>query len=306
MAKYYADCEFESSTGNLLSLGMVCPISNRNVKSKALYIVDAVNMDAVVEPWVNEHVTPHIFHAASSMLPTHDWDVYSSYERDLDPENRKRNMSKVLEIFLGTDEDITIVVDWPEDVKYISDLILTGPGTMIKIPSFKFEIKRVDSYPNEIPGCIQHHALWDAIALAAKLNGISDLNKSSELGSLLKLILKFTKADIIDTSYDALRDELSKTYHQNMTFGDVISLLCNAYDDLIKEPRFEQNLRRHKSQIEEIIKAPVDWCNRPVMNNRQLTLESKMAVIEFYQPIISTILSKFRLARVDWCKDQLE
>lgn len=306
MAKYYADCEFESSTGRLLSLGIVCPSVNKGTKGKALYMIDTVNVSEVKEPWVKEHVVPSMFFSCTRVLTPDDWDVYTMHPKAPCSIERNKILYTTLEMFLKNDNDITIVVDWPEDVKYISDLILTGPGTMINIPSVKFEVRRVDSYPNDINGCIQHHALWDAIALAVKLQGLEDSNKSNRLDSLLLTILKFSKSDNLDTSYDCLKAELAKTYHDDMTFGDVISLLCNAYDDLLKEPRFEQNLRSYKSQIEEIIKAPVDWRNRMVVKKSNLTLQSELSVIEFYQPIISTILSKFRLARVDWCADQLK
>jgi hypothetical protein len=311
MAKYYADCEFESHTGKLLSLGMVTLAKDNESRNKALYLVDKVNVNNVTDPWVKEHVVPYMFESVYDMLPGINWEAYISYTSDINPNVRKQDMFDSLEAFLKGDEDITIVVDWPEDVKYISDLMLTGPGTMIDIPSFKFEVLRVDAFPNSIPGCIQHNALCDAYALMALCISLDRLKVKEpvpyKLSTLMVALLKHTKQLEYDSSIDALTELLKPIYHEEMTFTDVITILCKVYSELISEPRFEHHNKCDRHIIEHIVKAPVDWhMGMRLGKLKPLTMESELKVIEFYQPIISTMLSAFRLSRVDWCSDQLK
>ena len=75
----------------------------------------------------------------------------------------------LVEEFLAGDEGPVIVVDWPDDIRYFCETIIVGPGKMIDIPGLTFEVFRVDAYPTDLPGAVQHNALWDARALRHKL-----------------------------------------------------------------------------------------------------------------------------------------
>lgn len=57
-----------------------------------------------------------------------------------------------------------MVADWPVDVQYFSELLLTGLETMIDIPGIKFEVRGIDADPTICPGAVQHNAMSDAIA----------------------------------------------------------------------------------------------------------------------------------------------
>lgn len=69
--------------------------------------------------------------------------------------------------YLHTDPYPVIVADWPDDIKYMCQALITGPGEMVDIPCIRFELARVDAYPSRLVGAIQHNALWDARALRA-------------------------------------------------------------------------------------------------------------------------------------------
>src|SRR5690606_2267084 len=71
-------------------------------------------------------------------------------------------------------ENIEIISDWPDDIKYFCQALITSPGYMLDIPSISFRVSRVDSYPNVIEHCVQHNAMWDAIALRYKLTNQSN------------------------------------------------------------------------------------------------------------------------------------
>jgi len=150
--RYYLDCEFNGMGGELLSLALVC----ENAKRHSLYLVREGMPD--VEPWVAQNVLP-IIHADTNapgprivlVAPLSEW-------------------ASAIESILEGDSDVTIVTDWPDDIKYVCELIITGPGTMINVrPSIKFEMHRVDAYPTDLPGAIQHNAYWDAMALRRRL-----------------------------------------------------------------------------------------------------------------------------------------
>jgi hypothetical protein len=66
-----------------------------------------------------------------------------------------------------------VISDWPDDIKYFCQELITGPGKMVDIPGITFEVVRVDAWPNKIPGALQHNAYWDAIALKMKCEQIA-------------------------------------------------------------------------------------------------------------------------------------
>lgn len=141
--KYYLDTEFDGFGGELISLALV------REDDKHLYLVSSETV--AEEQWVIENVIPILW-----KVPNID-----SYFGDLE------FFQEAIEDFLQDDDDITIIADWPDDIKYFCDLLITGPGTMINIPRITFEVHRVDAYPTEVEGAIQHNAYWDAVALKA-------------------------------------------------------------------------------------------------------------------------------------------
>lgn len=163
--RYYLDCEFNGMGGKLISLALVPYL---NMRPAGLYLANAEFKDITpermereyylgpsVEPWVLKNVLPIV--DAGPWRPL--WAPIESWPQ-------------LLEDWLFDDDDVIIVTDWPDDIRYFCDLILTGPGTMIEVrPSIKFEMHRVDAYPTNLPGAVQHNAYWDAMALRHKLTG---------------------------------------------------------------------------------------------------------------------------------------
>lgn len=140
---YWNDTEFDGYQGALLSLGLVAE------DGRMLYLViQDESTPQVCTPWVAEHVVPFLL---ASPEPAQI--VTRKQARD------------ALTMFFANDPDPTITVDWPDDIKYFCELLITGPGTMIDIPGIKFEVRRVDAYPTLLLGAVQHNAMWDALAL---------------------------------------------------------------------------------------------------------------------------------------------
>jgi hypothetical protein len=158
---YYIDCEFDGYGGKLISIG-IAALNHATFYAVLDKYAYGPDVDEVQEcdDWVYDNVIPKLMshtrfnHRLSRAFPsiTH------------------KELSTELGIFFAGDEEIHIIADWPDDIKYFCELLVTGPGTMINIPSITFDIKRVDAYPNDIPFAIQHNAIWDAIALAEYFN----------------------------------------------------------------------------------------------------------------------------------------
>jgi hypothetical protein len=78
---------------------------------------------------------------------------------------RKSSAARMIANFIGLDLNPVIFADWPDDIRYFCELIITGPGTMVNISNLTFRVVRCDAYPTDLNGAIQHNAYWDAMAL---------------------------------------------------------------------------------------------------------------------------------------------
>lgn len=143
--RHYIDTEFNSWQGELISLALV------SENNRELYVV--LPRPARVNPWVAKHVMPYL-----------DWVPSGSKIRTIFPSMLQAYLEKYFE---GDDHPV-VIADWPDDIKFLSEALMTGPGTMIQIPKISFELHRVDAYPTSLVGAVQHNALWDALALKAK------------------------------------------------------------------------------------------------------------------------------------------
>lgn len=144
--RYYLDCEFDGFGGPLISLALV-----REDGISDYWVM--VGVEAKDE-WVSENVVPIL------------WDC------PLPPKTWERSAAAMdIAAFLNSANDPIIVSDWPADIRYFCELIEFPMGQMAPIPSLKFEMHRVDAYPTDLEGAVQHNAWWDAMALRYKLTG---------------------------------------------------------------------------------------------------------------------------------------
>lgn len=141
MSRYFLDTEFNGMNGDLISLALVSESGLRE-----LYVWTLCR-DPV--PWV-----------AKNVLPIIDCDV-AGMSREIQPDRFGHRIAS----FLYDDPHPTIVADWPDDISYFCRALITGPGEMVSIPFLNFEMIRIDAYPTDLSGAVQHNALWDARAL---------------------------------------------------------------------------------------------------------------------------------------------
>jgi hypothetical protein len=137
--RHFLDCEFNGFGGDLISMALVSD------DDRELYLATECRKPIA---WVKENVIPIIGCK----------DANPSY---IEPSA----FGRVVAAFLSTDPFPCIVADWPDDIKYFCQSLITGPGEMVSIKRLSFQLDRIDAYPTELPGAVQHNALWDARAL---------------------------------------------------------------------------------------------------------------------------------------------
>tara|TARA_B100000929_G_scaffold249264_1_gene208549 strand:- start:728 stop:1171 length:444 start_codon:yes stop_codon:yes gene_type:complete len=135
--KLFIDCEFNSAGGQLLSMALV------GADCDEFYAEIPLSNKEPVNGWVKDNVLPLM--EFENPLPL---DVFQ----------------RELEHFLNQYEAVHVIADWPEDIKYFCEALITGPGERINTPPLTMEIRRDLDAPSKVP----HHALWDA-------RGIRDL-----------------------------------------------------------------------------------------------------------------------------------
>lgn len=139
---YYLDTEFNGFGGALMSLALV------REDGESLYMVFPKPYRP--DDWVLANVTPLLHDVPESV-----WVAEVPTEA----------APALIWRFLYGDADPVIHTDWPDDVRYFCQAVIVGPGQMAPIPSLKFQVHRVDAYPTDLPGAVQHNAWWDAMAL---------------------------------------------------------------------------------------------------------------------------------------------
>lgn len=154
---YAVDCEYDSKTRRLLSIALA-PIT-RMVDARyeltplSFYAVQGpIPKAGEVDPWVMEHVVP-------LLSPNEEVD--------------RTTLVGLLERFLDTNHVTDLWFDWPDDIAYLCDLMITGPGERIEMPSMfrpgqdGFRMHYIAALDEEhFPSTVPHHALHDAKALA--------------------------------------------------------------------------------------------------------------------------------------------
>ena len=144
--KYFLDTEFNEFGGELISLALV------REDGKSIYLVYP-EPTAGYGIWVKEHVVPILWSVPSSTL-NHSFAAPSL-----------KDGAGVIANFLRGDRNPVIVTDWPDDIRYFCQAVITGPGEMVALDNLVFHMLRVNAYPTTIEGAIQHNAWWDAMAL---------------------------------------------------------------------------------------------------------------------------------------------
>lgn len=138
----FLDCEFNGFGGELISMALVSEHGDE------FYEVLELPEDIEIHPWVKQNVMP--------ILNKKPVDRFV-FQRKL-----QQFLYELTNVY-GIDVEVHIIVDWPDDIKYFCQSLITGAGTMMTIPStLTMEIDR--SLSND-KSEILHNALADARAI---------------------------------------------------------------------------------------------------------------------------------------------
>ena len=131
----FLDTEFNGFGGKLISFALVPDDHTKPEFYKEL------EMNEQLHPWVKENVVPHLV-----LLPC----THNNFQNAL------------AEYLWNLHDDVTIIADWPEDIKFFCDSLITGPGMMINMFNHvTFQLELGLNYDSKVP----HNALHDARAL---------------------------------------------------------------------------------------------------------------------------------------------
>jgi hypothetical protein len=142
--KYFLDCEFNSFGGELISLALV----SHDQEKRFYEVLPYDHMD--LHPWVKGNVIPVLYRK---------------------PKSSKEKFTHKLGCFLrenAVNDEITIIADWPEDIKYFCESLIISPGRAVVMPNINFILDRVNlvSTADYFDSMVPHNALADALALA--------------------------------------------------------------------------------------------------------------------------------------------
>lgn len=131
----WIDCEFNEFGGDLISMALVAE------DGQEFYEVLDLENDWEYGPWVFANVVPHL---------------------NKDPITKEAFQRK-LWMFINQWDEVHIVADWPDDIKYFCMSLITGPGMCIHTP-LKMTMQ-IDRELNTESSAILHNALSDARAI---------------------------------------------------------------------------------------------------------------------------------------------
>jgi hypothetical protein len=134
MKRLFLDTEFNGFGGKLMSLALV----PEDISTP--YFYRELEMKDQLESWVRENVVPHMF-----MVPI----SRSQFQQDLAN-------------YLWKIGDCTIIADWPDDIRYFCESLITGPGMSLNLlHNIGFYLDFGIQYESAVP----HNALHDAMAI---------------------------------------------------------------------------------------------------------------------------------------------
>lgn len=183
----WIDTEFNGYRGELISMALI--------DENGLEWYESVGCREPVA-WVAENVMPKIGIVNTTL----------------------EQMQASLAAFLAHYDRVHVVADWPDDISYLCELLITGPGTRIDSPPMTFEIVRGLDAKSETP----HNALADARAL--RLAHVASLLPGA---SLRTAILEEVAEAALRTSIRQLVQPLAAMLTSNVT-GPGMFAACEA------------------------------------------------------------------------------
>ena len=130
----WIDTEFTNFKGKLISMALIDEHDN--------YFYEVINFNEVdCDPWVIDNVVPILL------------------KEPITPEQFEQRFWN----YISRYDNIHVIADWPDDIKYFCEVLHTRPGEMMNVPStFTMEVcRRLPPHKSALP----HNALEDVIAI---------------------------------------------------------------------------------------------------------------------------------------------
>lgn len=150
--RYYLDCEFDGFGGKILSMALV------REDNESLYMVFENNLQNLSDPWVEKNIIPII------------WSIPSPFPGRVEKVTNETAPFILANYFSQDSGQKHVVSDWPDDIKYLCESLITGPGTMSPVDNLYMSFHRIDAYPTYLAGAVRHNAFWDAKALQVRIS----------------------------------------------------------------------------------------------------------------------------------------
>jgi hypothetical protein len=132
--KLFLDTEFNGFRGELLSMALV----PEDLAEPVFY--QELPLPTEIHPWVKDNVVPHM-----TQKPV-----------------TKQEFQALLMLYLKGRGEVTIVADWPEDIRHFCESLIVSPGYTIAIyHKINFELDMNLPYVSDVP----HNAYHDAVAI---------------------------------------------------------------------------------------------------------------------------------------------
>ena len=147
--RYFLDTEFDGFGGPLISLALVPEDSGEE-----FYVV--LDQPAT-NPWVQRHVEPFLDHVPEGLRS---------------PRLDRAAASHALAQWLAHDDGAEIIADWPEDLAFLANLLVTGPGRMHQVHGLVLRFVPLPGFCTAANSAVPHNALHDARALREHLIGL--------------------------------------------------------------------------------------------------------------------------------------
>ena len=147
--RYFLDTEYNGWGGALLSLALVPD------DGEELYLT--LDWSGSLEQWVERNVVPYLDTVPESLVS---------------PRLSRADAARALSHYLAGDPQPLIVADWPEDIAYLSALLVTGPGEMVEVPGLTLQFMPLAGFSTAANSKVPHNALHDARSLRDHVLGL--------------------------------------------------------------------------------------------------------------------------------------
>jgi hypothetical protein len=140
--RHFLDTEYNGCGGALLSLALI------SEEGEELYLT--LDWEGALDPWVERNVVPYLDTVPDTLVS---------------PRLNRIDAARTVAHYFAGDPEPLIIADWPEDIALLNALLVTGPGTMVEVPSLRFQFLPLAGFSTAANSAVPHNALHDARSL---------------------------------------------------------------------------------------------------------------------------------------------